>query len=114
MAEYRIVSPTSIRIRGMQQATDIRGIHTLFKNEGCIESENKFSDEDKAIALDDIQTRLAQKNHTNKQSSADMLLCITNNKYLLADAKFRQENVKNISPTELRQKYDGSISIVRM
>ena len=112
MAEYRIVSPTSIRIRDLQQATDIRGLHTLFKNEGCIESENKFSDEEKAIALDDIQTRLAKKNHTNKQASADMLLCIANNKYLLADAKFRQENVKNISPTELRQKYDGSISIV--
>lgn len=112
MAEYRIVPPTSIRIRGMQQATDIRGLHTLFKNEGCIESENKFSDEEKAIALDNIQTRLAQKDHTNKQASADMLLCIANNKYLLADAKFRQENVKNISPTELRLKLEGSKSIV--
>ena len=46
---------------------------TLLKKEGCIDSENKFSDEQKAIALDDVQTRIAQQNKTEKQASADVL-----------------------------------------
>ena len=46
---------------------------TLLKKEGSIDSENKFSDEQKAIALDDVQTRIAQQNKTDKQASADVL-----------------------------------------
>ena len=113
MAEYKIVGPTSIRIRGMQP-TDISGLHSILKNEGCVDSENKFTDAEKAIALDNIQTRLAHQNRTDKQPSADILLCVSKNCYLLADAKFRQENVKNknLSPSELRKKLEGSKSIV--
>ena len=99
MAEYTITDPKGIRIKSLL-LSDIQGMHTLLKKEGCIDSENKFSDEQKAIALDDVQTRIAQQNKTDKQASADVLLCITGNKYLLADAKFNCTNVKNISPTD--------------
>ena len=111
MAEYKLISPAAIHIKGLQPA-DIRGLHALLKQEGCIDSENLFSDREKAIALDGIQDRLAQRNHANKQASADMLICVAKNKYILADAKFRQENVKNISPTELESKLVCSKSIV--
>lgn len=113
MADYKLANPTAIRIRGFQPS-DIRGLHTVLKVEGCVESENKFTDAEKAIVLDDIQTRLAHQNHSDKQPSADILLCVDKNKYLLADAKFRQENVKNknLSPSELRKKLEGSKSIV--
>lgn len=93
-------------------ADDILGLYSLFKQEGCIESENKFSDDEKAISLDVIQTRLAQKNKTDKQASADMLLCIDKNKYLLIDAKFKSKSVKNINTKELLDKLTGSKSLV--
>lgn len=111
MAEYKIVDPSAIHIKGMTPA-DICGLHTLLKQEGCIDSENLFSDSVKAIALDGIQERLAKRNHTDKQASADMLICIANRRYVLADAKFRQENVKNISTSELESKLLCSKSIV--
>ena len=111
MAEYKLISPATIHIKGMQPA-DIRGLHSLLKQEGCIDSENLFSDREKAIALDGIQNRLAQRNRTDKQASADMLICVARDKYILADAKFRQENVKNISPSELESKLVCSKSIV--
>ena len=111
MAEYKLISPAAIHIKGLQP-TDIRGLHALLKQEGCIDSENQFSDREKAIALDGIQNRLAQRNHTNKQASADMLICVTKDKYVLADAKFQQENVKNISPSEIKSKLVCSRSIV--
>ena len=100
MAEYTVIDPKGIRIKSLL-LSDIQGMHTLLKKEGCIDSENKFTDEQKAIALDEVQTRIAQQNKTDKQASADVLLCITGNKYLLADAKFNSTSVKNISPTEL-------------
>lgn len=111
MAEYKITNPSAIRIKGMA-TTDICGLHALLKQEGCIDSENLFPDSEKAVALDGIQERLAQRNHTDKQSSADMLICIANGRYLLADAKFRQDNVKNISVSELNSKLVCSKSIV--
>ena len=111
MAEYTITDPKGIRIKSLL-LSDIQGMHTLLKKEGCIASENKFSDEQKAIALDEVQTRIAQQNKTDKQASADLLLCITGNKYLLADAKFNCTNVKNISPTELKSKLSSSKSLV--
>lgn len=72
MAEYTIKNPKDIRIKSLL-LSDIQGMHTLLKKEGCIDSENKFSDEQKAIALDDVQTRIAQQNKTDKQTSADVL-----------------------------------------
>ena len=56
MAENKITTPSVIRIKG-QLPSDIRGMHSLLKQEGCIDSENKFTDEDRCISLDDIQTR---------------------------------------------------------
>ena len=111
MAEYKITTPSVIRIKG-QLPSDIRGMHSLLKQEGCIDSENKFTDEDRCISLDDIQTRLAQKNQARKLASADMLLCVNKNRYLLADAKFNSENVKNLSPTELSQKLTESKALI--
>lgn len=58
----------------------------------------------KSLLLSDIQGL-----HT---LSADMLLCVTGNKYLLADAKFNSTNVKNISSTELKSKLSSSKSLV--
>ena len=111
MAKYKIKSPSAIQLRGMV-AADIRGLYSLFKQEGCIESENKFTDNEKAVSLDDIQTRLAQKNKTDKQASADMLLCIDKNKYWLIDAKFKSKSVKNLDHKELSDKLTGSKSLV--
>lgn len=111
MAEYKIVDPAAINIKGMAP-TDICGLHALLKQEGCVDSENLFSDREKAIALDGIQERLAKRNHTDKQASADMLICIANGRYVLVDAKFRQEKVKNLSPSELESKLVSSKSIV--
>ena len=79
MAEYTITDPKGIRIKSLL-SSDIQGMHTLLKKEGCINSENKFSDEQKAIALDDVQTRIAQQNKTDKQASADVLLCMLKSK----------------------------------
>lgn len=90
MAEYTITDPKDIRIKSLL-LSDIQGMHTLLKKEGCIDSENKFTD---------------------KQASADMLLCISGNKFLLADAKFNSTSVKNISPTELKSKLNSSKSLV--
>ena len=111
MAEYTITSPNGIRIKSLL-LSDIQGMHTLLKKEGCIDRENKFTDEQKAIALDEVQTRIAQQNKTDKQASADILLCVTGNKYLLADAKFNSTSVKNISSTELKSKLNCSKSLV--
>ena len=108
MAEYTITDPKGIRIKSLL-LSDIQGMHTLLKKEGCIDSD---TDEQKAIALDEVQTRIAQRNKTDKQASADVLLCVTGNKYLLADAKFNITNVKNISPTELKSKLSSSKSLV--
>ena len=72
MAEYTIKNPNDIRIKSLL-LSDIQGMHTLLKKEGCIDSENNFTDELKAIALDDVQTRIAQQNKTDKQASADVL-----------------------------------------
>ena len=72
MAEYTVINPKGIRIKSLL-LSDIQGMHTLLKKEGCIDSENKFSDEQKAIALDEVQTRIAQQNKTDKQASADVL-----------------------------------------
>ncbi len=110
--KYKIDNPTNIRINGLLPA-DIKGLRTIFKNEGCIDSENKFTDNDKAIALDDVQTHLSQKNHAQKKSSADILICVVKNKYLLADAKFRQEKVENLDNKELNNKLNDSKSLIQ-
>ena len=106
------IQTANIHIEGLQPI-DIKSLRTIFKNEGCIDSENLFTDKEKAIALDDVQTRLSKQNHTDKKASADILICVEKNKYLLTDAKFRVKNINNISPSELREKLNGSKNIVQ-
>ena len=63
-----------------------------------------FSDTDKAIELDDVQRRISQKRHTDKKSSADMLLHVNDKRLLLADAKFRLSNTRNLDSKEIAKK----------
>ena len=55
MAEYTITDPKGIRIKSLL-LSDIQGMHTLLKKEGCIDSENKFTDEQKAIWTIDMES----------------------------------------------------------
>lgn len=110
--KYKIDNKPEIRINGLLPA-DIKGLRTILKNEGCIDSENKFTDKEKAIALDDVQEHLSQKNSNNKKSSADILICVVKNKYLLADAKFNQKNVENLDDKELKKKLNDSKSLIQ-
>ena len=66
------LNPNDIRIKSLL-LSDIQGMHTLLKKEGCLDSENKFTDEQKAIALDEVQTRIAQQNKTDKQDSVPLI-----------------------------------------
>lgn len=111
MTKYTIVSPAGICIKGIQ-AGNIIGLHSLLKREGCAESENLFTDEQKAIALDDVQICKAQANKTDVKPSTDILLCIYKNKIFLAEAKFRVENVRNVSKREIEEKIVGSRDLV--
>lgn len=109
--KYTIINPAKIRIKGME-AADIQGLRTILKNEGCVDSENMFSDKEKSVTLDKVQERLAKKNKTNKKASADVLVCIAKNKYLLAEAKFEVKNVKNIKTSEIQDKFKESKNII--
>ncbi len=82
MAKFKIGNYQGIKI-------DCWTAKDLMKQEGCPNSENLFSDTDKAIELDDVQRRISQKHHADKKSSADMLLHVNDKRLLLADAKFR-------------------------
>ena len=62
--------------------------------------------------MDGIQTRIAQNNKTNKKASADILICVNDNKVLLADAKFRVQNVENVEKSSLNAKIDQSRVLV--
>lgn len=111
MTKYKIISPEGIRIKGVR-AADIVGIHSLLKQEGCKDSENLFTDEEKAVALDTVQIHRASANGTNAESSMDMLLCIYRNKILIAEAKFRVDNVRNLSKSDIDSKIFGSRDLV--
>lgn len=76
----------------------------MMKQEGCPNSENLFSDTDKAIELDDVQRRISQKHHADKKSSADMLLHVNDKRLLLADAKFRLSNTRNLDSKEIAKR----------
>ena len=70
-----------------------------------------FSATDKAIELDDVQRRISQKRHTDKKSSADMLLHVNDKRLLLADAKFRLSNTRNLDSKEIAKKVCESKAI---
>ena len=86
MAKFKISNYQGIKI-DCWTAKDLVGLHHLMKQEGCPNSENLFSDTDKAIELDDVQRRISQKHHADKKSSADMLLHVNDKRLLLADSK---------------------------
>lgn len=104
---YRITDPRRIRVKHCQ-SSDIIGMFDLFSQEGCNKSENKFSNEQEGIYLDGIQERIARNNKTDKKASADFLICVNDNKVLLADAKFRVKNVENVERSSLNSKIDQS------
>lgn len=59
MAKFKISNYQGIKI-DCWTAKDLVGLHHLMKQEGCPNSENLFSDTDKAIELDDVQRRISQ------------------------------------------------------
>lgn len=109
--KYTIVSPEGIYIKGVR-LEDIVGIHSFLRKEGCKESENLFTDEEKAVSLDTIQIHRASISGASVESSMDMLLCVYRNKIFLAEAKFRVENVRNLSKHEIDDKIKGTKDIV--
>ena len=94
MAKFKIGNYQGIKI-DCWTAKDLVGLHHLMEQEGCPNSENLFSDTDKTIELDEVQRRISQKRHTDKKSSADMLLHVNDKRLLLTDAKFRLSNTRN-------------------
>ena len=110
MAKFKIGNYQGIKI-DCWTAKDLVGLHHLMKQEGCPNSENLFSDTDKAIELDDVQRRISQKHHADKKSSADMLLHVNDKRLLLADAKFRLSNTRNLDSKEIAKKVCESKAI---
>ena len=94
------------------QLSDIRGIRTLFQDEECPNSENKFTDIDKGIYLDSIQTRISQRKGVKEKSSMDFALCIINHKVILVDAKFKVKSVDNIGKKDIDEKIKDSRDIL--
>ena len=103
MTKYTLVPPEGIYINGTQPS-DIVGLHTLLQREGCVKSENLFTDEQKVVALDNIQKRIAQINQTNRKHSMDILLCVAPKKMILADAKFNAKSINNIKKADIDDK----------
>lgn len=60
MAEYTITDPKGIRIKSLL-LSDIQGMHTLLKKEGCIDSENKFSDVKQSVLPPSKYNRLKRQ-----------------------------------------------------
>ena len=60
MAEYTITDPKDIRIKSLL-LSDIQGMHTLLKKEGCIDSENKFSDVKQSVLAPTQYNRLKRQ-----------------------------------------------------
>lgn len=111
METYKIGDYSGIQIECWAKS-DLVGMHSLLDKEGCPRSENIFSDEDKVIEMDEIQRRISIRHHTNKLSSADMMLHVNDRKLLLCDAKFRLDNLKNLSKKEIDKKIRESKGIV--
>ena len=60
MAEYTITDPKGIRIKSLL-LSDIQGMHTLLKKEGCIDNENKFSDVKQSVLTPTQYNRLKRQ-----------------------------------------------------
>lgn len=108
---YKLESPNAVYVKHRQD-TDVRPISVVLQDEGCPRVENRFTAEDLCIALDAIQQRTAQRNHTSPRASADLLLCVEKRKILFADAKFRCKSVKNIDRKEVSDKRKESKAMI--
>ncbi len=91
---------------------DLVGLRTLLQKENCPKSENLFTDEDKAVELDEVQRRISQKRHASKMSSADILLHVNRNKLLLCDAKYNLKKLENLDRKEIAKKINDSKAII--
>lgn len=111
LANYRIDDYQGISIE-CWSVGDLVGLRTLLEKEGCPRSENLFTDEYKAVELDEVQRRISQKRHSSKLSSMDMLLHVNRNKLLLGDAKFRLTKLQNLDRNEISKKWQDSKAIV--
>ena len=110
--KYQIASPDNAPIRGLIKS-DIVGLHTLLQQEGCIRTENCFTDDDKAISLDEIQRRFASNSKLqDTMSSMDILLCIIGKKLVLAEAKYRVEKVEHVTLKDIQKKISGTRDIL--
>ena len=108
---YRITDPRRIRVKHCLPS-DIIGMYDLFSQEGCNKSENKFSNEQEGVYLDGIQERIARLYKTDKQASADFLICVNDNKIIMAEAKFRAKKVENLELSSLKLKFEGSRALI--
>lgn len=91
---------------------DLVGLRTLLQKENCPKSENLFTDDDKAVELDEVQRRISQKRHASKMSSADILLHVNHNKLLLCDAKYNLKKLENLDRKEIAKKINDSKAII--
>lgn len=91
---------------------DLVGLRTLLQKENCPKSENLFTDDDKAVELDEVQRRISQKRHASKMSSADILLHVNRNKLLLCDAKYNLKKLENLDRKEIAKKINDSKAII--
>ena len=91
---------------------DLVGLCTLLQKENCPKSENLFTDEDKAVELDEVQRRISQKRHASKMSSADILVHVNRNKLLLCDAKYNLKKLENLDRKEIAKKINDSKAII--
>ncbi len=60
----------------------------------------------------DSKRFISQKHHADKKSSADMLLHVNDKRLLLADAKFRLSNTRNLDSKEIAKKVSESKAMV--
>ncbi len=108
---YRIEDYRGISIECWSMK-DLVGLRSLLHKEGCPKAENHFSDEDKAVELDEVQRRISQKRHTSKMSSTDIMLHVNRDKLLLCDAKFNLKNIDNLDRKEIDKKITDSKAII--
>lgn len=108
---YRIGDYQGINIE-CWSTKDLVGLRTLLQKEGCPRTENAFTDEDKAVELDEVQRRISQKHHAGKMSSADILLHVNRDKLLLCDAKFNLKKLDNLDRKEIAKKIGDSKAVI--
>lgn len=59
----------------------------------------------------DSKRFISQKHHADKKSSADMLLHVNDKRLLLADAKFRLSNTRNLDSKEIAKSSESKAMV---